>query len=135
MSIFSEEQPDLSINIMLANTSNTNKQNWHPDHFVSGPMIDCTKQSSETASSGRPPFKKNRTFLIISNVSHMAMNHTQPILRVISIQRTMQKCPRTLTQKLQRNLIAKLQTTKQTRDSIDHLNMSWVIFKIPDVKC
>ena len=56
--LFSEEQSGPSMYIMWTHTSNTNKQSWHPNHFVSCHVIDETKQSSETASSGQFPLKK-----------------------------------------------------------------------------
>lgn len=51
---FSEEQ---SKSVHNADT-NTNKEMWHPNHFVSCPVIDDTRQSFEKVSSGQLPLKK-----------------------------------------------------------------------------
>ena len=68
---FSEDQSGPSMYIMWTHTSNTNKQMWRPNHFVSCHLINDAKQSPQKASSehpsspektpsGQPPLKKQK---------------------------------------------------------------------------
>ena len=73
---FSEEHSGPSMYIMWTHTSNTNKQSWQPNHFVSCNVIDETKQSSEASSSGQPPLKKQKIFDYFKCESHRNEPHS-----------------------------------------------------------